>query len=117
MTPNTYSIVNELLRGSVTKEQAIAWIEEGRQHAFKNGRAAERIENGEYAVTVIEEYTPLVDALRAALHSENSQVSGNLGTVCGSTLPIGKDFHSCPVCNGTGRTCPAQGIRSEGPEA
>jgi hypothetical protein len=52
MTPNTYSIVNELLRGSVTKEQAIAWIEEGRQHAFKNGRAAERIENGEYAVSM-----------------------------------------------------------------
>jgi hypothetical protein len=49
MTPNTYSIVNELLRGSVTQEQAITWIEEGRQHAFKNGRAAERIENGEYA--------------------------------------------------------------------
>jgi hypothetical protein len=59
MTPNTYSIVNELLRGSVTKEQAIAWIEEGRQHAFKNGRAAERIENGEYAVSMEQAFASL----------------------------------------------------------
>jgi hypothetical protein len=124
MTPNTYSIVNELLRGSVTKEQAIAWIEEGRQHAFKNGRAAERIENGEYAVSMEQAFASLAtshelgrkweaeETIRYAatlMHPKPLVVNGKaVETKMEKPVPQSVDTRPgptyCDKCDGTGWT-------------